>query len=144
MNIHGHNEYVKVHIQAVNPAPLDGDINMVSEFSEGKKLWHEWIDSYVDHATFLNSKDPLVEWALKHIPNPRLVLTPGDPTTEMMIAVFMAKIHCFLAPKGLKCTRLELEETPTNTVIHSGDISQHIPSGNQYWWNRNDFSTNDL
>lgn len=144
MNIHGHNEFVKVHVCARTPEPLDRDINMISEFAQGKGRWHNWVDNCVDHATFLNSKDPLVEWAKEHVPDARLVLTPGDPTTEIMAAVFMAKINAFLASGGLFCKKVELEETPTNTVVFEGSAGEHLDNTEKYWWNRADDSTHDL
>ncbi len=141
-NVHGHNEIIKATITPRSKdKPLDGRFNMVAEFSQVKKDWHQWIDDSIDHSTILNEKDPLVEWLQKSLPSPRLMLTPGDPTTEMMAALFCAKLNAFLEPIELVCSQLELIETPTNSVIFEGQPSDHLPPRENPWWYRPDPST---
>jgi 6-pyruvoyltetrahydropterin/6-carboxytetrahydropterin synthase len=81
----------------------------------------------------------------------RLLVTPGDPTTEMLAACFMAKLNAFLQNdrSGLRCVEVVVEETPTNTVTFSGDPADVLPerptAGNRSdWWWRPDGSINDL
>ena len=49
----------------------------------------------------------------------------------------------------MKCNRVEVEETPTNTVVFQGDPDQAISMGSydgldEPWWVRADMSINDL
>lgn len=150
---HGHNEVVRAHMEAASPAALDGTHNMVAPFDVAKGDWHGWIDGHVDHALQLSATDPLLEYFRAHEPEklPRLIITPGDPTTEVMAACFTAKLNAILAAAetGLVCRRLELTETPTNTVIFTGDPADVLPEvsgkdGGPPWWMRADASTNDL
>ena len=144
---HGHNEFVKVYIEAKNPSALDHDANMVEVFAKAKKTWHYFIDEKIDHALQLSDKDPLISFFQEYEPHrlERIVVTPGDPTTEMMCACLMSKLQAILDAEGgnLQCIKLELEETPTNTVIIEGirAFDAHLPKGD-FWWNQADESIN--
>ena len=148
---HGHNEYVTVHLRARQPQSLDGATNMVTPFEAAKRRWHAWIDEHVDHTLQLGADDPLLTYFRAHEPEQleRLLITPGDPTTEALAACFMAKISAFLAAEGgaLSCTEVRIEETPTNTVIFDGDPAAFLPRAGGTalpWWQRADDSINDL
>jgi 6-pyruvoyltetrahydropterin/6-carboxytetrahydropterin synthase len=147
---HGHNEIVSVRLEAVRPAPLDGHANMVQPFERAKARWHGWIDAAVDHAFQISAADPLLPWFREHEPHrlDRLLVTPGDPTTELMACLLMAKLGVFLAADGglLRCAEIRLEETPTNTVTFGGDPLAFLPRGEEgdRWWLRADQSINDL
>ena len=147
---HGHNEVVTVTLRAVSPAPLDGGANMVVPFERAKATWHRWIDDRVDHSLHLSAKDPLLEWFAAREPHrlPRILVTPGDPTTEVVAACMMAKLNAFLASDGgcLTCAEIRIDETPTNTVTFAGDASAVLPQGPclEPWWTRPDMSINDL
>ena len=150
---HGHNELVTVRLQATTPRRLDGAANMVAPFDTAKARWHRWIDEQVDHAFQLSDRDPLIGYFRDHEPArlKRLLVTPGDPTSEMLAACFMAKLNAFLEDDGgtLRCVEVVVEETPTNTVTFSGDPSDVLPerpaTGNRPpWWRRSDASLNDL
>ena len=150
---HGHNELVKVRLQAITPRRLDGAANMVAPFETAKARWHRWIDEQVDHAFQLSNRDPLIGYFRDHEPARlrRLLVTPGDPTSEMLAACFMAKLNAFLEDDGsdLRCVEVIVEETPTNTVTFSGDPSDVLPErsavGNRApWWRRSDASINEF
>lgn len=150
---HGHNELVMVRLQATRLRRLDGGANMVAPFESAKARWHRWIDERVDHAFQLSDRDPLIGYFRDHEPArvKRLLVTPGDPTSEMLAACFMAKLNAFLEGDGslLRCVEVVIEETPTNTVTFSGDPSDALPErpavGNRApWWRRSDASINDL
>ncbi len=149
---HGHNEMIRVFLQAKQSKPLDGHQNMVEIFENLKKKWHDFIDNHIDHAFQLSQKDPLINFfkdkekeTLK-----RIVITPGDPTTEMLCACLMSKLQVFLDGEGLfvNCTKIEIEETPTNMVSLQGEkvYLHYLPTGSNKtaWWTRNDFSINDF
>jgi len=147
---HGHNETVTVTLRARKPAALDGGRNMVEHFETAKASWHRWIDEQVDHAFQLSDTDPLIGFFRRHEPHrlPRLLITPGDPTTEVLACCFMAKLNAFLADEGVRliCTEISIEETPTNTVTFMGDpyATLNLPASARYWWCRADASINDL
>lgn len=147
---HGHNEVVTVKLQPVRPAPLDGESNMAEPFERAKGTWHRWIDNHVDHAFQLSKADPLLDWFIRHEPHrlDRILVTPGDPTTEALACCMMAKLDAFLAADGgrLVCAEIRLEETPTNTVTFDGDPWAALPAieGSDRWWLRADMSINDL
>ncbi len=147
---HGHNEFVTVTLQAVTPKPLDGHVNMVETFERAKSTWHRWIDNCVDHCLQLSDSDGLLDWFRAHEPEQlqRILITPGDPTTEMLACCFMAKLNTILAHEGgrLACVRIEIVETPTNTVTFEGDPLSVLPFAppGSVWWLRADDSINDL
>lgn len=150
---HGHNEFVKVHLVSDGDDCLDGVSNMTNKFETLKKTWHNWIDNAVDHSMQMTAADPLLNYFKDNEPEnlKHLLITPGDPTTEVLAACFFSKINAFLSHEKLEmtCVRLEIEETPTNTVIFHGDPKKAI-SLTQYdgpdipWWERPDMSINDL
>lgn len=96
---------------------------------------------------------PLVGYFRAHEPDrmKRLLITPGDPATEIVAACFMAKLNAFLEDdeSGLRCVEVVVEETSTNTVAFSGDPFEVLPGrpmvGNRpSWWRRADSSANDF
>ncbi len=140
---HGHNEFVTVHLRAARPAPLDGHVNMLVPFEQAKARWHRFVDERLDHALQLSEHDPLLGWFRTHEPTraERIVVTPGDPTTELMACLLMAKLGAILADDGgtLRCAAVRLEETPTNTVSVSDDALSLLPARDG-WWRRPDMS----
>lgn len=147
---HGHNEVVTVTLRGMSPRPLDGGANMVVPFERAKGTWHRWIDDHVDHSLHLSADDPLLGWFAAHEPHrlPRILVTPGDPTTEVLAACMMAKLSAFLDRDGgqLACAEVRIDETPTNTVVFTGDPRAVLPSVPlaRPWWTRSDMSINDL
>jgi 6-pyruvoyltetrahydropterin/6-carboxytetrahydropterin synthase len=145
---HGHDEVVTVELVSAENAALDPRTNMLVEFDQAKRRWFDWIDKAVDHSFHLNAADPLVGFFRDHEPHllARLLLTPGDPTTEIRAACFKSKLGSFLQQDnpGLRCASLTIQETPTNAVLcAAADPVQMMPSGD-HWWLRADTSINDL
>ncbi len=145
---HGHNEVVTVRLVATSPQPLDGRVNMVESFERAKRAWHAWVDDSLDHALQLAETDPLLGWFAAHEPQrlARILLTPGDPTTEALACCLMSKCNAFLAADGgrLRCAEVSVEETPTNTVRFDGNPDAWLPASGNRWWRRADASINDL
>ncbi len=145
---HGHNELVTVRLQATRPAALCGHVNMVESFESAKTTWHRWIDTHVDHALQLSNRDPLLDWFRTAEPArlQRILVTQGDPTTEMLAACMLSKINAFLTAAGgtLVCRHIEIAETPTNTVTLDGDPRDVLPQTGPAWWTRADMTINDL
>lgn len=151
---HGHNEYVSVTLGAGPNNPhhqLDGRTNMLLPFAEAKGRWHRFIDERVDHCLQLSDTDPLISWFAEHEPQrlERIIVTPGDPTTELLAALLMAKLSAFLREQGGLLTPLsiEIKETPTNTVRLHGNPQHYLPplnrAADQCWWNRADDTTSN-
>lgn len=147
---HGHNEFVTVRLASTSPVPLDGSGNMPVSFQQAKSTWHHFIDEKLDHALQLAEDDPLLLWFKANEPEraQRIVVTPGDPTTELMVCLMMAKLNAFLKAEGglLVCTEVSLQETPTNTVTFDGNPEDFLPrprAPEQCWWYRPDMSISD-
>ena len=144
---HGHNEFVCVRLRATRPLPLDGVHNMLVPFERAKARWHRFVDERLDHALQLSEADPLLGWFQAHEPAraARIVVTPGDPTTELMACLLLAKLDAILLDDGdaLRTTAIELQETPTNTVRFAGDPLALLPAPRaaaDCWWRRPDMS----
>src|SRR5690606_27191851 len=124
-------EFVIARLAAVRPGRLDGEANMVEPFAQAKGLWHRWIDDHVDHALQLSETDPLLAYFRTHEPATaaRVLVCPGDPTTEVLAACSMAKLSAFLRADGgrLECVELSVEETPTNRVTLAGPAAAVLP-----------------
>lgn len=147
---HGHNEFVTVRLKPTSLTRLDGAGNMPVSFQKAKQTWHRFVDERLDHALQLAGDDALLAWFKAHEPAraARIVVTPGDPTTELMTCLLMAKVNAFLLAEGgvLHCSELSIEETPTNTVSFEGDPADFIPhtaTQQTHWWNRADMSVSD-
>ena len=123
---------------------------MVESFERAKSTWHRWIDEHFDHAFQLSDADPLVDWFRTSKPQrlKRILVTPGDPTTEVLALCMMAKLGAFLTADGgrLQCVEIRIDETPTNTAIFKGDPLAALPPSiaPDRWWTRADMSINDL
>ncbi len=154
---HGHNEYVKVVLKAHQESALDGHENFLELFETAKQRWHQFIDHHLDHTLQLSHTDPLIDYFKTHEPAQlqRLVVTYGDPTTELLCACLMSKLTHFLKTdkSPLYCAEIQLRETPTNTVVLSGAqaFTNVLPvtlrqrrTGTSYWWERADFSINEF
>lgn len=144
---HGHNETVTIDIVSIDDGfqELDPMSNMVAEFGVIKEKLFRWIDKHVDHSFHLSQTDPLLDYFAKHEPKTwrRCLVTPGDPTTEILAACFMSKANAFLYGLGLECDRIAIQETPTNTVVFTGSTESILPQGD-YWWERVDMSINEF
>jgi len=146
---HGHDEVVTVDIASTSNRVLDPETNMLVEFEYAKGRWFEWIDKSVDHTFHISDRDPLIDFFRSSEPEmlARLLVTPGDPTTELRAACYFAKLTAFLDAddRGLICTRVLLQETPTNAVEFNGSSTERfLPHGDAYWWHRADSTINDL
>ncbi|QCE34823.1 6-carboxytetrahydropterin synthase [Acetobacteraceae bacterium] len=152
---HGHNEYVTVFL-AKGPnhkgEKLDGHENMLLAFAEAKSRWHHFIDAHVDHVFQLSDKDPLLNFFQKEEPErlQRIMVTPGDPTTEMLATLLLSKLNAFLKEAGglLSAKSIHIQETPTNAVRFEGNPQDFLPNlpkkEKGYWWERADNSISDF
>ena len=145
---HGHDEVVTVNIVEKADQGLDAETNMLVEFDVVKRRWFEWIDSAVDHSFHLGEGDPLITYFRENEPGllTRLLITPGDPTTEIRAACYSAKLTAFLSgdARAFCCNRVTIQETPTNAVEYRPSGTPAVAAGDRHWWNRPDMSINDL
>jgi 6-pyruvoyltetrahydropterin/6-carboxytetrahydropterin synthase len=143
-SIHGHNVYIKWHAayHATMSFTLDFEANMLAPFAKVKGTIHKWMDNYLDHSLFISNKDSHLPLYLED--KMKMAVFHGDPTMEMVAASLYAKINAFLSDSfelKLYCPMVEIEETPTNTVIVRSSFN--LPKSCQHWWNRADMTTND-
>lgn len=111
-SIHGHSWWVEVWIEG---DVLSGD-EMLAPYGDIKKAWRTFIDSYIDHGLVLNSQDPLVDALKTALPNQKLYLMQGDPTTENLSKHLFEKAREIIEPfgQGLRVTKVALQETHVN------------------------------
>jgi 6-pyruvoyltetrahydropterin/6-carboxytetrahydropterin synthase len=146
---HGHNELVTVQLRPLAALSLAGDARLAN-FAAVKQRWHGWIDGAVDHALQLNAADPLIGYFRTHEPDrlARLMVFPGDPTTEALAVAFALKCEALLAAEGVPyaVAEVRIEETPTNAVILSAEAAREAGSAFAAgsWPRRPDLSINDL
>jgi len=151
-SLHGHSWEVTVVIESnLDPAianPLARKERMLAEFGATKQAWHEFVDTTLDHSVMLNEADPLIHYLRKKEPGHRIVATPGNPTTELLAALFKSKVNVFLrhTSNELLCGRVRLRETPTNTVelAHYGRYLDGLPTSSKHWWNQPNNSGSDI
>ena len=136
-----------MRLRPLRTVPLDGAGNMLVPFERAKGRWHRFVDERLDHALQLSEADPLLDWFRTHEPAraERIVVTPGDPTTELMACLLMSKLDALLADDGspLRCRELRLEETLTNAVSVSEGAAELLPAprpAGECWWRRADMS----
>ncbi len=146
---HGHNEHVIIELKPTMPFSLGG-ANALASFAQIKGRWHAWIDDQVDHALQLNAADPLIEYFRVQEPRrcARLMVFPGDPTTEAACILFFFKLRAFLMADGapFAAQRIRIEETPTNSVQVDAAFIEglEVARDTGLWWQRADMSINDL
>ena len=145
---HGHDEVVTVDIVSEGNAGLNPETNMLVEFDQVKRRWFQWIDKAVDHSFHLAESDPLIGYFRDHEPHllAKILVTPGDPTTEIKTACYHSKLTAFLNAENPSylCQRLVIQETPTNSVEFAGRSTEGILPAGDHWWSRADQSINDL
>lgn len=146
---HGHNEIVSVHLMPKSADSFERGPNIIEPFDMIKADWHAFIDDRIDHSFQVSETDPIIRYFVENEQEKldRLVVTPGDPTTEILCACLMSKIQSMLLHRKslLYCHEISVQETPTNTVQISGAdaYSGMLPKGD-FWWNRPDSSINDF
>ena len=145
---HGHDEVVTVDIASSENSGLDPETNMLVEFDQVKRRWFQWIDKAVDHTFHLGDSDPLIDYFRENEPEmlAKILVTPGDPTTEIRAACFAAKLNSFLDAENpdFWCLKLTIQETPTNSVEFRPLTGRVVDPGEKHWWNRPDLSINEF
>ena len=107
---HGHNAVVEIEIQA---DVLDRR-NMVTDFSDIKRVMKAWIDNELDHKMILRADDPLTQ-LLQDMGEPVFVLD-SNPTVERIARLLFDVSR----EQGLPVTRITVWETPTSWATYTG------------------------
>ena len=111
-NVHGHSYKLSV---TVIGTPIedaqDVKYGMVIDFKDLKVIVQEEIVDKFDHATVFNKNTPHVELAHElQIRGHNVILVDYQPTTEMMLVDFAAKINAKI-PNTITLHSLRLQET---------------------------------
>ena len=114
-NVHGHSYKLSV---TVIGTPIedaqDVKYGMVIDFKDLKLIVQEEIVDKFDHATVFNKNTPHVELAHElQIRDHNVILVDYQPTTEMMLVDFAAKINAKI-PDTITLHSLRLQETATS------------------------------
>ena len=107
---HGHNAVVEIEIQAET---LDRR-NMVTDFSDIKRVMKAWIDRELDHKMILRADDPLTR-VLQDMGEPIFVVD-SNPTVERIARLLFDVSR----EQGLPVTRITVWETPTSWATYTG------------------------
>ena len=106
---HGHNAVVEIEIQAATLDPR----NMVTDFSDIKRVMKAWIDRELDHKMILRADDPLTE-VLQDMGEPVFVVD-SNPTVERIARLLFDVSR----EQGLSVARITVWETPTSWATYS-------------------------
>jgi len=106
---HGHNAVVEIEIQT---DVLDLR-NMVTDFSDIKRVMKGWIDRELDHKMILRADDPLTK-ILQDLGEPIFVLE-SNPTVERIARL----IFDVAREQGLPVARITVWETPTSWATYT-------------------------
>lgn len=117
MTPHGHTWYASLHLKTT--APLNSN-DMSVEFHQLKSEWKDLITNVFDHSYMCNMSDALIEPLLKIHGSARLIVFPGDPTTELISLLLFSKCEKFIANSPWKdqilVSGITIDETPTNSI----------------------------
>ena len=152
---HGHTWYAEAVFASTND-DLGGD-QMLAEFSLLKKGWKKFITEIADHSFMHHHNDPILGALREHIPQFRGLPFPGDPTTEMIAALFFNKLTAMheqlagssVAPHALpQPVEVIIQETPTNRVRYfvgrSPALLDKINAAYIGWWQSPDPASREL
>lgn len=103
-HLHGHNARAVITLER---AGLD-DRGMVEDFSELKRVVHDWLDREIDHTLLLCRDDPLLP--LLQGAGERVHITAENPTAEVIARL----IFEYVAEQGYPVVEVALWETETS------------------------------
>ena len=106
---HGHNGIAEIEIRT---EALDRR-NMVTDFSDIRRIVKTWIDRELDHKMILRQDDPLVA-VLRSLGEP-MYLVDSNPTAERIARL----IFDVSREQGLPVSRVTVWETPTSWATYS-------------------------
>ncbi|QDT16836.1 6-pyruvoyl trahydropterin synthase family protein [Alienimonas californiensis] len=119
--LHGHNYAAEFHVTALDSSGtgLD-DVGRVVDFAAIKEELKGWIDREWDHGFLLWEGDEAAIAAVRAVEPCKLFTLPANPTAEVLAEYLLTRVcPARLAPLGVRCTRLELWETPNCRAVAS-------------------------
>lgn len=147
---HGHTWHAEASF--LSPTISLDDDDMVMEFAQLKGGWKSFIQTTVDHSYLHHHNDQLLPAMRDVIPDFRGLPFPGDPTTELIAALFFSKLSVMhddllnkirasgkTPPTGLYANSVLIKETPTNSVLFckgpaSDFLLQKLNEKFEGWW----------
>lgn len=114
-NVHGHS--YKLSVTVIGNPIMDATnvkYGMVIDFADLKKIVKTEIVDVFDHASVFNKNTPHVELAKElEVRGHNVLLVDYQPTSEMMVTDFAAKIKRYL-PQNIQLYALKLQETDSS------------------------------
>ena len=113
-NVHGHSYELIVTVKGIPGVEInDPKCGMVMDFGDLKSIVRKQIIDVFDHALVLNKRTPVdvTNHLQQHFEN--VILLDYQPTSEMMVADFAARIDSML-PEKLQLVHVLLRETASS------------------------------
>jgi len=133
---HGHTWYVTLSFFS-EPQHLNSQ-QMIEEFSVLKEVWKTFILETVDHSFFHHYADPILPALKDFVPGFRGLVFPGDPTTELIAALFLKKALTFYKNSKVQPVKILIQETETNGVSLKAEelpaLLTTLPPTKGGWW----------
>jgi 6-pyruvoyltetrahydropterin/6-carboxytetrahydropterin synthase len=103
-NLHGHRWKIEVW--------MEGEPDPATQILIDYSLIKQVIGKY-DHQIILNRDDPMVPCIRKFNP---VIMTPGDPTSELIAAIIRDDLYAVCRDLGIKATvpKIRVWESPTS------------------------------
>ena len=102
-NLHGHRWKIEVW--------MEGEPDPVTQILIDYSMIKQVINKY-DHQIILNREDPMISRIQEFHP---VIITPGEPTSELMAVLIRDDLHAFCRDQGVKAvvTKIRVWESPT-------------------------------
>ncbi len=145
---HGHTWHATLNLVASTDDLNEN--NMIEDFAVLKKGWKNFVTSVADHSFFYNCDDPILPTLKKHIPNFRGLPFPGDPTTEMIAALFFIKASAMCENYPVRPESVLIDETPTNSItFYHSELEDFVKKTNlslktSNWWANEDSGSRSI
>lgn len=137
---HGHSWHATLIMES--PTAELNSQQMTEEFSSLKKNWKAFIQETVDHSYFHHPEDSVAKILQTEMDDFRGLSCPGEPTTELIAALFLQKALWMYRETKLNVKAILLEETETNHIYLDRNglellVRQYqaISAQNTAWWN---------
>lgn len=111
-HLHGHNYVAIFHVSA----PQLDKLGRVVDFSVVKQIMGAWIEENLDHAFIAFREDLEVVNLLRTVHGQKTFVMNANPTAENIATLLLVTANARLRELGLRCDRVELEETENCSV----------------------------
>lgn len=111
---HGHTWQASLEF-AASPSDLQSN-DMIEDFANLKAAWRKFLTGTVDHSMMHHYQDPLAPVMRELVTGFRGLPFPGDPTTELVAALFLLKAQAMTKSLPVHPVAVTVQETPTNRL----------------------------